>query len=169
MQSLSQSASSSQCLQAICGKISILLLAWTKAFERIASPAMVTALGRFGLPQHMIDIVAEIYSDCTFQVKDNETFSGCKVQARGIAQGCPLSPYLFIIMLPVILDDTDCKSQEAATQIIDTTYADDMLLTSNSIPDLQICLDNLIDVAGAYGLRPNWKITKHLQVGHSPA
>ena len=69
-------------------------------------------------------------------------------------------------MLSVILDDVDVRTGRAAENVTDTTYADDTLLASHSIPDLQIYLDVLIEVAAAYGLQPNWKKTAHLNIGH---
>ena len=148
------------------GKISILMLDWAKAFDRISQSAMLSALARFGIPHCYIEAISEIYSDRTFQIKDGGGLSSTRGQARGIAQGCPLSPYLFIIMLSVILEDADVKSQDAAAEVVDTTYADDTMLASSSIPDLQIYLSNVIEIAEAYGLKPNWKKTKHLQIGH---
>ena len=128
---------------------------------------MLSALARFGLPQVYIDIIGEIYSERTFKIRDGGRLSTKRGQSRGIAQGCPLSPYLFIIMLSVILEDVDVKSQHASAEVVDTTYADDTLLASSSIPDLQIYLDTVIEIAQAYGLKPNWKKTKHLRIGHN--
>jgi len=141
------------------GKLSILLLDWAKAFDRISQEAMLSALARFGIPQMYIDMIGQIYSERTFKIRDGKELSTKRGQSRGIAQGCPLSPYLFIIMLSVILEDVDVKSQNAAAEVIDTIYADDTLLAASSIPDLQIYLDSVINVAQAYGLKPNWKKT----------
>ena len=55
-------------------------------------------------------------------------------------------------MLSVILEDVDHKSGEAAAEVVDTTYADDAMLASSSIPDLRIYLNNVIEIAKAYGL-----------------
>ena len=154
-------------LSAKKSKLSILLLDWAKAFDKISPSAMLSALQRFGITAPFIDMITAIYSDRTFQVKDGCRCSSTRTQCTGIAQGCPLSPYLFIIMLSVILDDVDVCAGPGAADVTDTTYADDTLLASRSIPDLQIYLDALIEVAAAYGLQPNWKKTSHLSIGHS--
>ena len=64
----------------------------------------------------------------------------------------------------MFLEDADVKSQEVAAEVVDTTYADDTLLASSSIPDLQVYLNDVIQIA--HGLKPNWKKTLHLRLRH---
>ena len=52
------------------GKLSIILLDWAKAFDRIRPEAMLRALKRFGIPSDFIEIISAIYSDRTFSITD---------------------------------------------------------------------------------------------------
>jgi len=83
----------------------MVMLDWSEAFDRIRHDALITALARFGIPAPFLDLVREIYSRRTFDVRDGGLPSEVHHQAAGIAQGCPLSPYLFIIVMTVVLND----------------------------------------------------------------
>ena len=121
-------------------------------------------------------MVNAIYSNRTFSIRDCGVTSTTHPQCSGIAQGCPLSPYLFIIVLTVIFQDVDgivgnvpdkFLEPSPAEHVLDVSYADDTLLTGKDHLKLQSYLHNLIDAAGKYGLTPNWDKTLHLRVGHS--
>ena len=67
----------------------------------------------------------------------------------GIRQGCPVHPCLFVILLSVIFDDVDTSHREngAPTDVwstqhpcFDLDYADDTLLRSLTVPQLQTVL-----------------------------
>ena len=81
------------------GSLLMLLLDWTKAFDRIDANAMRTALIRFGLPPNFVSMVGSIYNGRRFVVADGGHESSIHEQASGIAQGCPLSPFLFTIVM----------------------------------------------------------------------
>ena len=58
------------------------------------------------------------------------------------------------------------KTTGSNSDVVDTTYADDTLLVSANIPQLQLYLDSVIEGAHAYGLKLNWKKTKHIRIQH---
>ena len=155
------------------GQLSIVRLDWAKAFDRVDPAAMLVALRRFGLPVAIVDMIAGIYCNRTFVVKAAEHPSDIRPQGAGIAQGCPLSPYLFIIMLSVLLADVDAEvvqhplAQGAVATCSDITYADDVALASSTPALLQVKLHALISKALLYGLEPNWTKTVHLPVRHA--
>ena len=74
-----------------------LLLDWGKAFDKVDQERMIIVLKRMGIPDEMTDLIASIYKEPQFNVKDGKLKSSTKFQQTGIRQGCPLSPYLFII------------------------------------------------------------------------
>jgi hypothetical protein len=46
-----------------------------------------------------------LYQVSTFQVRCGGQVSQTKSQTRGVRQGCPLSPYLFVLVLSMIMED----------------------------------------------------------------
>ena len=82
-----------------------LALDWAKAFDSIAPTTLIEALQRFGLPQDFTDMIAAIYSDRIFRIEESGISSAIHTQAFGISQGCPLSPFLFTILMSVLMAD----------------------------------------------------------------
>ena len=87
--------------------LNFLFLDWKQAFDSLDHTAMLCALKRFGLASDMIDIISSLYTDPTFSVKGRSDQNATGKVSSGIRQGCPLSPYLFIIVLSVIFEDLD--------------------------------------------------------------
>ena len=109
-------------------------LDWAKDFDSIQPAAMLQGLRRFGLPEKIIKVVAAIYKERRFFVQGAGATSGIKAQMSGISQGCPLSPYLFVIVMSVLMHDARNLMQEGSAQLADgvicheLVYADDTLL-----------------------------------------
>ena len=98
------------------GSLSAVLLDWEKAFDRLDPAMMVTALRLFGVPEDFCAMIRGIYAHRTFTVSDGWGTSVEHCQASGIAQGCPLSPYLFIIALTVVTESAQQEWQREATR-----------------------------------------------------
>ena len=62
---------------------------------------------RFGCGSDFSAMMSEIYSDRRFIVQDGGCSSNWHVQSYGISQGCPLSPFLFSILMTVALHDAN--------------------------------------------------------------
>ena len=111
------------------GSLHLLMLDWAKAFDRVKPASMSSALSRFGLPEDMCEMISSIYSTRFFKVKDHTGESSTRRQMTGIAQGCPLSPYLFIAVQTVMLHDVykDVKLGTESSYVVtrDVLYADD--------------------------------------------
>ena len=90
------------------------------------------ALERFGLPKHIVDMITAIYEKLYFEVKAKERNSTIREQKSGIAQNCPLSPYLFIMCMIILLEETsfrkgNCDMKEYIVSS-DLVYADDTMV-----------------------------------------
>jgi hypothetical protein len=73
-----------------------------KAFNKIQHPFMINVLERSGIQDLYLNMIKTIYSKPVANIKVN----GEKLEAippkSGTRQGCPLSPYLFNIILEVL-------------------------------------------------------------------
>ena len=149
----------------------LLALDWAKAFDSINSSYLLAALRRFGLPQKMLNIISNIYTDRTFSVLDFGVRSSIRKQHFGISQGCPLSPYLFIMVMTVLLHDAQSMLQVeygivlSDSEINELVYADDTLLVSSNAEVLQKYLQCLASVGRDYGLTLNWSKVEQMNIG----
>ena len=69
-----------------------------KAFDKIQHPFMIKVLERSGIQDPYLNIIKAIYSKLVAIIKLN----GAIPLKSGIRQSCPLSPYLFGIVLKVL-------------------------------------------------------------------
>lgn len=153
------------------GKLILLALDWAKAFDSISPDALVSALARFGVPIHMLRVIRAIYDNRVFQVRDAGCMSGSHPQRFGICQGCPLSPFLFVMVMTVLMHDAKqqlrtCPVYSANTQqpIEELLYADDILLIHSSQDAVREYMRCVSDAGSAYGLQFNWKKLENMPV-----
>ena len=78
---------------------------WEKAFDKVNHSRLIETLERMKLDKKMIDNIQALYGNPMFRTVHNNRFSDWKRQHSGIRQGCPLSPYLFVIMMNVLFAD----------------------------------------------------------------
>ena len=137
---------------------------------------MFHARGRFGLPTAYIQVIGSTYRARYFVLKDGCQDSTQRQQRAGIAQGCLLSPYLFIIVQSVLLHDVDQRLGEQLRErqrvlvepdyvvCTDLLYADDTLLFSSNVSKLQTHMELLVDEGSRYGLELNWEKTVAMNI-----
>lgn len=151
------------------GQAIFLALDW-QAFDSIVPSALMAALKRFGLPEHVRDVIAAIYADRSFTVKDCGQGSTSKKQRSGISQGCPLSPFLFVILMSVLMEDAVHKLSREEKEFLDkgilaeVLYADDTLLIGVNGRSVQRFLQAVSDAGAAYGLSLHWGKLQLMQV-----
>ena len=116
---------------------------------------LTNALRRFGMPVAFVEMIRGIYTSRTFVTSDFGQKSEKKTQAAGIAQGCPLSPYLFIVVMSILLADVAHRLAEQRTTHVtkpyivteDLLYADDTLLAASDPQTLQLHFELLQEKA----------------------
>ena len=119
------------------GCTAMVALDWQKAFDAINVQAIIIGLRRFGIPDKVLSILEHIYADRGFAVADGSTTSSERKQNSGISQGCPLSPFLFVMLMTVLTKDavelltteTRRRFDEGALSIL--LYAADTLLVGS--------------------------------------
>ena len=140
----------------------MILLEWEKAFDKIYNEKLFQAMRRLGVDEHLIQVTMAIYEKPMFRVSMEGNTSEWKTQETGIRQGCPLSPYLFLIVMTVIFKDlhrddhlNTIRWRQNNWPKDEILYADDTILISPNTRALNRILAELEEAAGLYGLRLN--------------
>jgi hypothetical protein len=146
-------------------------LDWRKAFDSIDPAALLDALRRFGLPLKFRQAVEAIYTDRVFIVTDSGQTSQPRRQMSGICQGCPLSQFLFIIVMSIIMHDSIAKLGETSSQaynkgaLYDILYADDTLLIGTSATNVAEFAEMVEKTGAQYGMTLHWGKTQAMSMG----
>ncbi|XP_075473927.1 uncharacterized protein LOC142504980 [Primulina tabacum] len=75
----------------------ILKFDMAKAYDRVQWPFLFEVLRHFGFSEWVVEMVSACISHCHFSVNINGSLSGFFGSTRGLRQGDPLSPLLFIL------------------------------------------------------------------------
>ena len=140
----------------------MLALDWRKAFDSIAPERLIWALKRFGISDAMLTAIGEIYENRLFTVCDGGVESQSRPQLAGISQGCPLSPFLFGIVMTVIMTDagqalsTEARLAHSKGDLEDVLFADDTLLISRRGAHLEEYMRVVEEKGKDYGLQMHW-------------
>jgi len=137
-----------------------------KAFDRIEWCFIVSAMKRQGLKDRFIDLVHTCISTNTMAVIINGEPGPTFLPKRGIRQGCPLSPYLFIL---AVNEFAICLQKNSASNNIQgimlgpgcprihaLLFADDLIICGQANAD-EACKINAIlnKFCAASGQTPN--------------
>lgn len=113
-----------------------------KAFDKISRRFLLQALRSLGFPKMWTDWVAALTSSSSFAILINGSLSRWIPSSAGIRQGCPLSPYLFIVCSEIIsrmLHDgaqncclTGLKLGRAINPVTHLFFADDIIVMAEA-------------------------------------
>ena len=128
-----------------------------KAFDRVSWTFLFKILSRMNFSPDFLSWVKLLYTDISSCVKINGTFSDSFVVERGVRQGCPLSPLLYVIfseaLNAVINENPDIKGFVINSfEIKLSQFADDLtslLIGDRSIFSLFKSLNSFERVSGA--------------------
>ena len=152
----------------------ILFVDWAKAFDSVSFSSIEQSLLRLGVPGPFVNAIMAIFSAPRFRVKDSGVTSSVDDQSRGVRQGCPLSPYLFDIVLTCLFHDVEQSYEQQygmlagvltlPTRLWDLEFADDTVLVSRSFIQLNRLFHLLQSHALQVGLTLNLDKCKHLPI-----
>ncbi|CAM5136513.1 unnamed protein product [Eretmochelys imbricata] len=114
------------------------------AFRSIPHHHIFATLGEFGMPETFIQILRDLYKDCTTTIcaTDGETDA---IPIRcGMKQGCPLSSIIFNLPMELLIRAVSsglASFNLHGKRISILAYADDLALVADSSESLQGMLD----------------------------
>jgi len=119
----------------------------------------------------MLAAIKEIYVGRVFVVEDDGCLSQERTQRAGISQGCPLSPFLFGIVMTVLIADTigglsdEAQAAHARSNLEEVLFADDTLLIGRLGRHVEEYLAELEQRGMDYGLQVHWGKVHLVRVG----
>ena len=120
-------------------------------------------LQRLGVTGNFYSLLKEMYNECQYCIKTSSGISEPFSSTSGVKQGCYLSPTLANIYqndLHEIFDEPCAPVNLADMPLSSMSWADDLVLLSESAEGLQRSLDKLRDYCYKWGLQVNKAKTK---------
>ena len=112
----------------------LVLLVWEKAVDKVTHHMLIYTLVRMNIPEKIINIIKAIYKNPCFCVSLDGKTSDWYKQETGMRQGCPLSLYLFLIVMTAMFHDIHQELEEElaahripGAEFDEVTYADDTI------------------------------------------
>ncbi|XP_073122746.1 uncharacterized protein [Henckelia pumila] len=155
----------------------ILKLDMAKAYDRVQWSFLLDVLRRFGFSEKVVRMVRACISFCKFSVNVNGTPAGFFASSRGLRQGDPLSPLLFVLgaeylsrgLDRLFLQHADLRYRSGCDlPISHLAYADDVIIFANGgsrglqrlkdfLAHYENCSGQLVNVAkSAMIFPPGW-------------
>src|SRR6476661_10146852 len=132
---------------------------------------MMKVLQSIGVDWRDRRMISELYmnQERVVRIAGGESDSG--IIGRGVRQGCPLSPLLFLIyaekMMKEALENVEEGIRVGGEPIKDVKYADDQGMVANTETELQSFMDRLDTTAKHYDMKINIKKTKAMVVSRN--
>ena len=142
-----------------------------KAFDSIDHDYLIKCLRHFNFGDSFVNWIKLFYANAKSCVSNNGHLSDFFPIQRGVRQGCPLSPYLFIIGIELLTNQIRTNKNIkgitlAGSELKNTCYADD---ASFILDGSQKSFETLIDVLENFnfisGLKLNSKKCQVLRIG----
>lgn len=140
----------------------IAFIDYQKAFDTVTHSSIWKSLEQQGVEDEYINVIKSIYNNNTGKIK-LETLGPSFSIERGVRQGDPLSPKIFIAILETIISEIDWSQSGLyikGTFLSHLRFADDLVLLSESSTQLQYMIGTLHIASVKVGLEMNLTKTK---------
>jgi len=135
---------------------------YTKAFDKVQHEKLIEILQSLDMDGKDIRLITNLYWEQTAAVRAAGIVSEYVKVERGVRQGCVISPELFNVYSERVMQEL----QEGKGCVVgghninNLRYADDAVLISNSVENLQALLDKVVTASNDKGLSINIKKTE---------
>ena len=145
-------------------------LDFRKAFDSIEWPFIMKTLDHFNFGSDIKRWIKIFYTNTESAVQNNGFITSWFKPSKGVRQGCPLSPYLFILSAEVLSNKIRQDSNVRGIKVFGkeiklSQFADDTTLFNADIESLEMALKIVGDFERIAGLSLNVKKTKALWLG----
>jgi exonuclease III len=149
----------------------LLLIDFEKAFDSVSWNFLQHSLKEFGFGDNFCKWINIIYKDIYSSVQNNGYISDRFELGRGIRQGCPVSPYLFIICVELlsqhIRNNQDIEGIHInGNEFKVLQFADDTALILRNKKSIIKSLETLLSFGKCSGLKLNIDKTELFQLGY---
>ena len=148
----------------------LIFLDQEKAFDRVEHDFLFRTMAAFGIGEGFIGWLRVLYSNATTNVKINGHFTGPIPLTRGLRQGCPLSPSLYVLVVEIFalqlrLNLNIVGFTVGGERIVSMHYADDATIIIKQNQCFKEVIKEIQDYEEASGARVNVQKTKGLWLG----
>ena len=138
---------------------------------------MVEALKRLNILEKMVNNIQFLYRKPLFRVVTDEETSEIRQQKPGIRQGCPLSTYLFILEMKVLIADIHDRINPISypkldegviggLSFIELLYADVTLLALKDSKSATLLLHDIENESNYYNTKLNEDTCQCIAINH---
>ena len=137
----------------------------SKAFDTVQWSFLLKTLEAMDFPDTFIHWISLCVTTSSFSVQVNGELAGYFQSARGLRQGCALSPYLFVICMNVLSKLLDKSANDhnlgyhpkcKNIGLTHLTFADDIMIFTNGRTR---SIDSIIEVFDYFGKTSGLKIS----------
>ena len=141
-----------------------------KAFDRVEHDFLFKTMQAFGIGDGFIQWLRVLYSNATTKIKVNGYFTDLILLTRGLRQGCPLSPSLYVLVMEIFSLQLRANPNivgftVAGERIVSMHYADDATIVIKQNQCFKEVVKEIQDYEEASGAKVNYEKTKGLWLG----
>lgn len=141
-----------------------------KAFDRVDHDFLFSTMSAFGIGEGFTEWLRVIYSNASTMVKVNGFFTKPIALKKGIRQGCPLSPSLYVLVIEIFAialrtNPNIVGFKVGGERIVSLHYADDATIIITQNRCFKEVIKEIQDYELASGAKVNYGKTQGLWLG----